>query len=226
MGSTRLPGKSMMALLPGISLIEMVIRRVMQSGEAKRTILVTSTDSNCISLCKVAEKCGCDVVRGSESDVLSRFIYAAEKYKPEAIVRICADNPFVSPVEIDKLILFFQSNDFDYASNNTYECGLPDGFGAEIIKADILKDIYDRSSDTQKEHVTQYILDNAGQFKIGYLKADHELTFPDLKLDIDTQEDFDKIKEICQQLDKNRAPYWKDKEIIAVVHKNINMPGL
>lgn len=215
MGSTRLPGKSMMELLPGLTLIEMVIRRVMNSKLAEKTVLATSVNSDCDPLCEIAERCECDVVRGSETDVLSRFVTVVGEYKPDAIVRICADNPFVSPVEIDKLIQFFNKNNFDYAYNNDPDlCGLPDGLGAEIVESKILREIYLSASLLQKEHVTQYILDNVHHFKVGMLKADRQLNYPEIKLDIDTPEELEQRKILCGKLGKGIAPYWTSEEII------------
>ena len=41
---------------------------------------------------------------GSEKDVLGRFNEASNLYKSTNIVRVCADNPFIDYVEIDRLI--------------------------------------------------------------------------------------------------------------------------
>ena len=102
-----------------------------------------------------------------------------------------------------------------YASNKTRECGLPDGFGAEIIRADILSEI-SKGTDlkSHREHVTQYILDNPNNFKIGYLPADDDLFFPDIQIDVDTEDDLIKIHSICQLLPSEKAPYWSCREII------------
>jgi spore coat polysaccharide biosynthesis protein SpsF len=77
-------------------------------------------------------------------DVLSRFVEVIQQYNPDIVVRICADNPLIDPVEIDKLISFFQENQFDYAANNTPACGLPDGIGCEIIRSSTIKRLQQR----------------------------------------------------------------------------------
>ena len=43
---------------------------------------------------------------GSERNVFSRFFKIAKMYKPNYVVRICADNPFIDPKEIDKLVTY------------------------------------------------------------------------------------------------------------------------
>jgi spore coat polysaccharide biosynthesis protein SpsF len=213
MGSTRLPGKSLMKFYKDYTIIDFVLLRCMKSILASKVILATSENSDCDLLVERAEELGCEVVRGDENDVLSRFITAIEIYNPDNIVRVCADNPFISWEEVDKLIFFFNNNNFDYASNSNIEiCGLPDGFGAEIVAADILNKFYNKCSNSQKEHVTKYILENSDKFKIGYLKADNELLFPRIKLDIDTVEDFHKI----QDLYKNKTLNLSCREIIDI----------
>lgn len=217
MGSTRLPGKSMAEITPGMSLLEMVIRRTQQSKSSTLTVLATSVDPACDPLAELAEELGCDIIRGSEEDVLSRFVQSAHKYRPDSIVRVCADNPFISPAEIDKLIVRFTGHSFDYASNAGAESGLPDGFGAEIIKAEVLKDIYGKSDRLQKEHVTKYILDNPDKFKILAMKAAPNLYVSEISLDIDCPEDLKNIQRICGRLDKASCPFWDSEEILSHV---------
>ena len=144
MGSHRLPGKSMAKVYEDYGLLEMVILRVMKAKKLDMVILATSKENNCDPLVELADRLGIFTVRGSEMDVLSRFVEAIQQYNPDIVVRICADNPLIDPVEIDKLISFFQENQFDYAANNTPACGLPDGIGCEIIRSSTIKRLQQR----------------------------------------------------------------------------------
>ena len=78
--------------------------------------------------------------RGSENNVLSRFVEISRKEKADIIIRICADNPFVDPIEIDRLIEFFKSKKCEYSFNhqNRLDSGYADGFGAEIFSTKLL----------------------------------------------------------------------------------------
>ena len=49
-----------------------------------------------------------NIYEGREHDVLSRFADIIKQEKPQAVVRICADNPFICPNEIDHLIKFYK----------------------------------------------------------------------------------------------------------------------
>jgi len=218
MGSVRLPGKSMAQIYKNLSLLEMVMQRVLKSKNLDMIILATSTNTNCDPLVEIANSLGILVVRGSETNVLSRFEDAIRAYNPDAIVRICADNPLIDPEEIDKLVNYFEMNHFDYSTNNMYECGLPDGLGCEIVLSDVLLKTTSNVLDNQyREHVTKYITDHQDDFHIGLLKAEEELWYPDLKLDIDSAEDLERMKDLCSALPVEKAPYWTAKEIINIV---------
>lgn len=224
MGSSRLPGKSLSKIYNGLSLLEMIILRVMKAKKLDMVILATSKESDCDPLVEVADRLGILTVRGSEMDVLSRFIEAIQQYNPDVVVRVCADNPLIDPGEIDKLVGFFQENMFDYAANNTPECGLPDGLGCEIVKSDLLADISGMTVEHEfREHVTKYFTSHPGQFALGWLSAELSLWMPELKLDIDTHEDLVRMQRFCSSLAEANAPYWTAEEIIFNVQKAIEI---
>jgi len=215
MGSNRLPGKSMAKVYEQFSLLEMVILRVMKAKKLDMIILATSENNNCDPLVEVADRLGILTVRGSEVDVLSRFVNAIQIYKPDVVVRICADNPLIAPGEIDKLVDFSQKGQYDYAANNTPDCGLPDGLGCEILHSDTIINLTAKEFDIgYLEHVTSYITSNPGQYSIGWLKAEPELWMPELQLDIDTKSDLEKMQKVCSSLPEKNAPYWTPHEIV------------
>jgi len=106
MGSSRLPGKMMMELA-GTPIIEWVVRRVQGAALLDDIIVATSDADIDDGLALIAKNLGVQVFRGSEANVLDRFIKAAEYCEADTIVRICADNPLIDPGEIDRLIKFY-----------------------------------------------------------------------------------------------------------------------
>jgi spore coat polysaccharide biosynthesis protein SpsF len=195
MGASRLPGK-MMLPLHEIPIVEWVFRRVKKAKLIHDVIFaIPDTEGNDI-LNAYLEKIGARVYRGSEKDVVERFYFTAKKMDVTHIVRICADNPFVTGSEIDLLTQFYLESNCDYAynhipKNNCY----PDGIGAEIVSFQVLKSINDQAKDPrQREHIFNFIWDNSSKFKILTLDpADERLAHPDIKLDIDTQQDYEKL---------------------------------
>jgi len=192
MGSSRLPGKMMMEL-SGIPIIEWVVRRVQGAALLDDIVVATSEAALDDELALVAKNLGVKVFRGSEANVLDRFVKAAEYSEADAIVRICADNPLIDPGEIDRLIQDYNNGGADYVCNHQDRLGsgYADGFGAEIFKFSLLKSI-DKTelSHLYREHVTLYFWDHMDQISVRSLQAPSALNFPKLKFDVDTFEDF------------------------------------
>ena len=187
----------MLARLGGSPLLEWVLRRVLQAREIGSVCLATSTNACDDELEKLAKKLGVGVLRGDEQDVLGRFELAAKQSGADAIVRVCADNPFIAPEEIDRLVRFFASGNADYAFNHQDRLGsrYADGFGAEILRRDVLDDIASKAREPRhREHVTLYLWDNAADYRMLAVPAPRELAHPELCFDVDTPENLEFLK--------------------------------
>jgi len=195
LGSTRLPYKMMLSL-HGKPIIEWVIRRVQKSKLLDDIIVAIPITEDNDLLEKYIQELGVKVYRGSEGNVLERFYKSVENEHCEQIVRICADNPLIDGLEIDNLIEFYQNNKCDYAYNHIPKNNLyPDGLGAEIISFDMLKHLHE-VVDTQhhKEHCLSYIIDNEDKFDIKtFDPLDKELHHPEMRFDVDTFDDYQKL---------------------------------
>lgn len=191
MGSSRLPGK-MLSQLGNLSILEWVIRRLLRSSKLTKVVLATSSNAKDDALVELASLQGLTVFRGSESDVLSRIIGAAKSEKADNVIRVCADNPFIDPHEIDRLVNYFIQNRCDYACNHQsrLDSHYADGFGAEILSLSLLEKIAANSSDLKyREHATLFLWDHASDFDMQALKAPADLAFPELCFDVDTPSD-------------------------------------
>jgi len=191
MGSSRFPGK-MTASLAGRRLIDWVLCRVARCQEADEVILALPRSEENDVLAQAAGSYGLAVVRGPERDVLHRFLMAARQTRADVIVRVCADNPFVDPNEIDRLISFFKEKRPDYAFNhlNRQENNYPDGLGAEILSRGLLEELAVRAVNPRhREHVTLYRWEEAGGRRMETFPARPEIAFPQVKLDVDFPED-------------------------------------
>lgn len=221
MRSARLPGKSLMPIWKDISLLEVVLRRVTKAITVDRVILATSTNKKDDVLIPIAEKRKVEVFRGSENDVLGRFARTLEQYPAEAVVRACADNPFLDPMMIDNLTKFFWENyPCDYAMNLGPKTGFPDSVGAEMVAAETLKLLDKKITNSHdREHVLTYLYDNP-KFKSEYLYATDEYKRPDYRIDMDYPEDLEFIRKLIKLLPSKNAPYWTTIEIIKTLDKD------
>ncbi len=198
MGSARFPGK-MLATLGGHPLLEWVLRRAMRASRLDEVLLATTTNSRDDSLVELARQCGAGVFRGDETDVLARFTGAAEASSAEWVVRICADNPFVDPRELDRLVDFFAAEDADYACNHLDRLGsgYADGFGAEILGADLLKKVAAKATASgHREHVTSYLWGHADEYRLTAVPAPANLAFPHLRFDVDVPADLARLERL------------------------------
>ncbi len=197
MGSSRFSGK-MLARLGNETLLEWVLTRVCDAKRLDQVVLATSTSPDDDKLADAASGFKVGIVRGSQDDVLDRFVQAAKISQADLVVRVCADNPFVAAEEIDRLVVAHESGNHDYSCNHQQRLNnrYADGFGAEILSAQLLNSIAKLTTQqAHREHVTSYIWDNSDKFKINAVQAPQELAFPEIKLDIDTPQDLSRLNE-------------------------------
>ncbi len=191
MGSTRLKNK-MLIKLHGIPIIKWVISRVLNTKKIEQVIVTIPKGDNDNELYSFLKSIDVRIHRGSEFDVLTRFHEAASLFNATHVVRICADNPLVSPEEIDNLIDFYFSENCDYAYNHVPINNLyPNGLGAEIVSLDILNSINKKAyQEDHREHIFNYIWDNEDKYSIKtFDPPNRKIRHPEIKLDLDTQED-------------------------------------
>ena len=209
MGSTRLPGK-MLQDLCGYPLLEWALRRTRRSRRLDAVVLATSRAEQDDPLVALAGALGIPCHRGSETDVLERYVDAAQALDADVVVRLCADNPLVAPEELDRLIDFYQACVTNGASpGRLYVCngtpfagnGYPDGLGGEIFSTVILRHLHRVARDrAHREHVNGYLLAHPQRFDIRTPTAPPEISFPSVKLDVDTPVDLDRMRTLCRTL--------------------------
>ena len=227
MGSSRLPGKMMMEL-GGHPLLFWVLHRVKKANLIKSIILATTLNKLDDPLVDLAQQLGIHVFRGSEEDVLDRFISAAKSVGAEKVVRVCGDNPLVAPEEIDRLAKSYatalsnkKSSEAFYAFNygprldNNY----PDGLGAEMFSVKLLKKLDQlATTPSHREHISAYIWKYPEKFIIHSIKAPKKIAFPRIKLDVDTKEDLNKLNVLCDQINLESSAV----EIVKAYNKIFN----
>ena len=195
MGASRLPGKMMLSL-HCMPIVKWVYQRTQKAKSVCATVFAIPDGKDNDSLNEYLTQIGARVFRGSEDDLVERFYMAAKDVNATHVVRVCADNPFISGTEVDRLIQFYLESKCDYAynhipKNNRY----PNGIGAEIVSFKVLQKINAEAKDPDhREHVFNFIWAHPEQFKIiTFEPGDKRLACPDIKLDIDTQQDYEKI---------------------------------
>lgn len=190
MGSTRLPMKSLLCLR-GLPLIDWVVRRTRAATLLAGVVVAIPDTAHNDVLADHLHREGVDVFRGDEADVLSRMYHAAKAHNATHVVRVCADNPLIWGKAIDDLLRFYGATGVDYAYNHIPRGNLwPDGLGAETLSFALLEEIHAKAVKPEhREHCLSYLWEN-NYSRATFDPADPALHRPDLKLDIDTPEDF------------------------------------
>jgi spore coat polysaccharide biosynthesis protein SpsF len=217
MGSTRLPEK-VMKNLQGKTVLEHVIERVKQSKLIDEVIIATTTHERDAVIESEALRCGAKAFRGSEEDVLSRYYYAAKGNNLDVVVRITSDCPLIDPRIIDDIVQFYKNNNYDIvtnAGNDVENRTYPRGLDVEILSFDILENAYINASEKyQREHVTPYIYEVV-QNKFYYK---NQSDYSKYRWTLDTDEDFQLIKEIYKVLYKGVHDFYMD-DIISLINE-------
>lgn len=204
--STRLPGKALKKLC-GFTLTQHVIDRVKKIKGVSRIILATGDKPENRPLVELSEKLGIESFTGSEDDVLSRYWRAVENIDCEYIIRITGDNPFIDFESASQALIHAIKNN----AHHSYVKGIPLGTGVEIIRKSALREAFKHGTTPyQREHVTPYIKENPGTFKLIHFKADIENPFPHLRLTVDTEEDFTVAEILYNALYKGEPILLKD----------------
>ena len=227
LGSTRLPKKMVLPFYENKGVLEIILEKIKNIFSDTYPIIVATTnnplDNEIEELCKMLSV---TCFRGNEEDVLQRFIDTAEKYKITKIIRICADNPFIDMGALKQLIQKFEKEDLDYLSFQTSK-GVPSilthyGFWAEAVSLSALIKV--KSLTKEKlyyEHVTNYIYSHPNLFKILFIPINYDIEkYENIRMTLDTKEDFLLLKEIYEKLDKIQLGTIED--LLFYVSKNKN----
>ena len=195
-GSTRLPGKILLPFYGEKRIIDIQIEAIRAACPGMRIVLATTTRRQDNVLADVARQMEVDCYRGSEDDVLGRFIGAAEQFGINRLIRVCSDNPFLRADSFQALLEAHDCQPADYVA-----FGWPDGrptikshigLFAELTTLDALRRAASLTDEQlYHEHVTIYLYTHPEAFSVRLLPLPTGLeSRQDLRFTLDTPDDF------------------------------------
>jgi spore coat polysaccharide biosynthesis protein SpsF len=209
--SVRLPRKVTLKI-QGTPMIVHLIRRLKLAQRPDSVVMCTSTNPQDDILDDIAAQEGIDCFRGSEDDVLDRLMNACRTLGIDLISSCTADNPFIDPVYIDRLLEYHIEQENDYTRID----GLPFGTFTYAVNYPALVKACEIKAAEDTEVWGGYFT-QTGLFKTGVLKVtDPAVRRPDLRLTVDTPEDFELITRIFDQL-YEEARIFPLKDIVALL---------
>jgi spore coat polysaccharide biosynthesis protein SpsF (cytidylyltransferase family) len=207
MGSSRLPGKSMLDL-GGIKLVDWVIRYASMAFDTDDIVLATTESPEDDALvAHVKSSWNIGIYRGSSLNVLSRFIEIAKMYEFETITRVTADDPFKIPLQLRRAREVLNSGQFDYYCNFKPYL-FPIGLDVEAFRTSALLDSFNTASSMALEHVT-FDLREGAQYKKFFEQGTPVKT--STRLTIDTLEDLKFCSKVAT-FHREAVPFvsWED----------------
>lgn len=210
MGSTRLPGKSMMDLA-GAPLVGRILERVARCKRLDEIVLAIPDTAADRPLQQLGTDRGVTVFTGSENDVLDRYYRAALAAKADIVGRLPADNGTPEPAEIDRIVahhLGLGRRGFSSNLSVIQDSGYPDGIGAEMFEFSLLAEARDRQPTArQREHVHLNFFDysvpqavDERWCPISTVACPAEFRRPDLVLDVNTQAQYEFMRQLYADL--------------------------
>lgn len=193
--STRLPMK-VVKLILGRPMLCHTLDRLKLAKRPQKIVICTSTLTQDDPLEEIASQESVYCFRGHPDDVLLRLTDAADQHGVDTLISCTADNPFVDPVYIDRLVDFHIEQGNDYSNTE----GLPFGTFTYVVSYPSMVRACEIKSETDTEVWGKYFT-QTGLFKVGTLHVtDPEVSRPNLRLTVDTPEDFELVSRIFDAL--------------------------
>lgn len=195
-GSTRLPNKILLPFYGKQTILNILIGNIRKHCPDKCIVLATTTRKQDDILEQAALDAGISCYRGSEDNVLNRFIGAAKAFGLDRFIRVCSDNPFLCTDTFSEMFQQHTLQPADYIgygfANGTPTIKSHLGLFAELTTTDALQRVELATQEKLYiEHVTIYMYTHPQQFAVRLLPLPAHLEGRfDLRFTLDTPEDF------------------------------------
>lgn len=224
MTSSRLPGKMLLPLC-GKSVLEHLIERVQRINQLDAIVIATTWKSSDDPIQQLVDKLGVNCYRGSEDDVLGRVLGAAKTFNADFIVEITGDCPLLDPEIAEQCIDDFFRLKVDYGVVPASD--FPSGTAVQIFPTAVLSQVdkeFPENPDA-REHVSLPIYSQPERYKLYRMQAEKKLNRPDLRLDLDTSEDYELIKRIFEALYPIKSDFCLE-DVIEFIESNPSLKSI
>ena len=204
MTSTRLPGKVLLSLA-GRPVLWHVLERAKRITGIDGVAVAIPDGSDQEPLSEfVNEQSDVTLVRGSEEDVLQRYIRAADMTGADIVVRITSDCPVIDP-GVASAVLAACKSCGSYA-RTAFTSGVPLGLDVEAVPVALLRESAQHSPDAYEcEHVTPYIWRRPDRFPAVLL--DRQPDRRSWRLTLDAPEDYDMMTQLFARIPDADEPF-------------------
>lgn len=218
--STRLPRKVLMDV-EGKPLLAHHLARLLRCTCVDEVVLATTVNASDDEIALLGQVMGVRVVRGSETDVLSRFLLAAEFSSADVVVRVTSDCPLIDPTLVDQVVqILLHDATVDYAHLDMAH--FPRGLDVEVFRSALL-DQADKDPNTshfEREHVTPYIYNRPQRFHLKSCRP--QGTTHHWRWCVDEMADLELIRHMMQKLLPEKPNFtWQDCDLLMQTHPEL-----
>jgi spore coat polysaccharide biosynthesis protein SpsF (cytidylyltransferase family) len=175
MGSTRLPGKSLIEVASR-PLLDHMIAIARRMNAVDEIAVVTSSLAADDLIADRARALGVKACRGHPEYVLDRIHRAAEELAADVVVYLGGDCPLLDPGIVDRGVAAFFERGCDYL-NNYDPPTFPEGMDVNVITTSAVVAAYERAlAPSQRIHAFSYLTNHPDEFVVSNFNNDVDLS--------------------------------------------------
>jgi len=211
MGSTRFPGKHLKEIC-GKPVIEQMIFRIKHAKLPNFIAICTTNLSEDDVFEDIAARCNIKIFRGHPTDILKRWLDAADYFNVQNFISAEADDVFCDPEHIDLIIQDLKSGTYDYVTCK----GLPFGVTPTGINVEALRKICSLKKEDDTEGQERFFT-KTGLFNVHNIAiSDPKVMNPQARMTLDYPEDYEFFKTVFSFLYKEKK-YFSLQEILTLL---------
>ena len=216
MGSTRLPGKVLLPIGES-NAIQMIVDKCNAHQLIDEVVIATTENEKDKQIQTYCIENDIEFYVGSEENVLERVYKAAKEYRADIVIDITADCPFIDLSDLNAYIPPISFNIYDYVSN-VVDRTFPDGLDLQVYGFKALKNLETMLSDSNsyRQHAGWNFTRFPDHFKTLNVHAEGDLNWPELRITLDTAEDYAVITLINSWIGRDATP----TQIVDFMKKN------
>jgi len=197
MGSTRLPGKSLVDI-GGRPALGIQVERLKHCRHLDRLIIATTTAAQDDPLERLAQEHGVSFFRGDREDVLDRYYQAARYHHVEHICRLTGDCPLIDPKAVDQFAGYYMDHLDQYVYVASGPTHMEGSASAEFFSLGVLEQVWrEARNPIEREHVTHFIRKRPQRFPIHLVEC--EADWGKFRVTLDEPQDLEVIRQIVSE---------------------------
>jgi spore coat polysaccharide biosynthesis protein SpsF len=194
---SRLYGKPLQNLEPGVTILDHILRCVAASPEIDATVLGISEGIENHPFVETARRHEVGYIIGDQKDVMWRLVQCGRAEAATDVFRVTTECPFT----IWEMLPELWRRHVERDSEITVADRLPEGVSFEIYRLDALARCHSEGLDSDRsEYVSAYPRQNQHRFRVDIVRPPAELERMDLRLTVDYPEDLVLCRRVYEAL--------------------------